>query len=142
MNFSSFFPLPLLLICVLMEFSSSASGDVKKLQIGIKKKIKDCKRRTRKGDQLKMHYTGKLESGEEFDSSIPRGDPLAFTLGAGQVIKGWDQGLLAMCVGEKRKLVIPADLGYGDSGAGDKIPGGATLVFEVELVNIDRKSEL
>ena len=59
-----------------------------------------------------------------------------------QVIKGWDQGLLAMCVGEKRKLVIPADLGYGDSGAGDKIPGGAVLVFEVELVNIDRKSEL
>ena len=59
-----------------------------------------------------------------------------------QVIKGWDQGLLAMCVGEKRKLVIPPDLGYGDSGAGDKIPGGAVLVFEVELVDIQRKNEL
>ena len=58
------------------------------------------------------------------------------------MIKGWDQGLLGMCVGEKRKLVIPPELGYGDSGAGAKIPGGAVLVFEVELVNIDRKSEL
>merc|ERR1712168_212983 len=110
-------------ICLLMEYSAAASGDVKKLQIGIKKKVKDCKRRTRKGDQLKMHYTGKLESGEEFDSSIPRGEPLAFTLGAGQVIKGWDQGLLNMCEGEKRKLVIPSDLAYGENGAPPKIPG-------------------
>ena len=85
---------------------------------------------------------GKLEDGTEFDSSIPRGEPLSFTLGAGQVIKGWDQGLLAMCAGEKRKLVIPPDLGYGDSGAGEKIPGGAVLVFEVELIKIDRKDEL
>ena len=83
-----------------------------------------------------MHYTGKLESGEEFDSSIPRGEPLAFTLGAGQVIKGWDQGLLNMCEGEKRKLVIPSDLAYGENGAPPKIPGGATLIFEVELVKI------
>merc|ERR1712198_157627 len=142
MNFSSFFPLPLLLICVLMEFSTAASGGDKKLQIGIKKKIQDCKRRTRKGDQLKMHYTGKLESGEEFDSSIPRGEPLAFTLGAGQVIKGWDQGLLNMCEGEKRKLVIPPDMGYGASGSPPKIPGNSVLVFEVELVKINRKSEL
>jgi len=131
----------LLCACVLDMFVDA--GDVKKLQIGVKKKVKDCTRRTRKGDDLKMHYTGKLHStGEEFDSSIPRGEPLAFTLGAGQVIKGWDQGLLNMCVGEKRKLVIPPHLGYGDSGAGAKIPGGATLVFEVELMAIEDKKEL
>merc|ERR1719233_1026969 len=86
-----------------------------------------------------MHYTGTLQDGTEFDSSIPRGEPLSFTLGSGQVIKGWDQGLLAMCAGGKRKLVIPPDLGYGDSGAGDKIPGGSVLIFEVELIKIDRK---
>merc|ERR1711868_70480 len=116
---------------------------ITKLQIGVKKRVEDCPMKSRKGDKLSMHYRGTLHAdGSEFDSSLDRGEPLSFTLGAGQVIKGWDQGLLAMCVGEKRKLVIPADLGYGDSGAGDKIPGGATLVFEVELVDIDRKSEL
>lgn len=76
-----------------------------------------------------------------FDSSLERG-PLSFTLGAGQVIKGWDQGLLNMCEGEKRRLVIPADLAYGDSGAGADIPGGATLIFETELKKIERKDEL
>merc|ERR1711893_333829 len=116
----------------------------KKLQIGVKKRVdpEKCTMKSRKGDTLQMHYTGKLESGEEFDSSIPRGEPFTFTLGAGQVIKGWDQGLLGMCEGEKRKLVIPPDLGYGDRGAGEKIPGGATLVFDVELIKIERKDEL
>lgn len=83
-----------------------------------------------------------MEDGTEFDSSIPRGQPLSFTLGAGQVIKGWDQGLLGMCEGEKRRLVIPSHLGYGKAGAGDKIPADATLIFEVELVKIERKNEL
>merc|ERR1712189_85597 len=87
----------------------------------------NCEVKSRKGDTLHMHYTGTLQDGSEFDSSYERGEPLSFTLGSGQVIKGWDQGLLNMCVGEKRKLVIPPDLGYGDSGAGDKIPGGAFL---------------
>lgn len=64
-----------------------------------------------------------MEDGEKFDSSLDRGDPFVFTLGAGQVIKGWDQGLLGMCEGEKRKLVIPSDLGYGERGAPPKIPG-------------------
>lgn len=89
-----------------------------------------------------MHYTGTLDDGTEFDSSIPRKEPFVFTLGVGQVIKGWDQGLLNMCEGEKRKLVIPPDLGYGERGAPPKIPGGATLTFEVELLKIERKSEL
>lgn len=69
--------------------------------------------------------------------SFSRNDPFKFQLGIGQVIKGWDQGLLGMCVGEKRKLVIPSDLGYGEHGAGDKIPGGATLHFEVECIAIE-----
>ena len=115
---------------------------VTKLQIGVKKRVENCEMKSRKGDTLHMHYTGTLQDGTEFDSSIPRGEPLSFTLGSGQVIKGWDQGLLAMCAGEKRKLVIPSDLGYGDSGAGDKIPGGSVLIFEVELIKIDRKDEL
>lgn len=114
----------------------------KKLQIGVKKRVDNCKTKSKKGDTLHMHYTGKLEDGTEFDSSIPRGEPFVFTLGSGQVIKGWDQGLLGMCVGEKRKLVIPSDMGYGDRGAPPKIPGGATLIFEVELLDIKRQDEL
>ena len=90
----------------------------------------------------KRHYVGKLEDGTEFDSSIGRNEPFVFTLGVGQVIKGWDQGLLDMCEGEKRKLIIPSHMGYGDHGAPPKIPGGATLIFEVELLKINRKSDL
>lgn len=83
-----------------------------------------------------------MEDGTVFDSSIPREQPLTFTVGTGQVIKGWDQGLLGMCAGEKRRLVIPPELGYGASGAGDKIPPDATLIFETELIKIERKEEL
>ncbi|KAL6108317.1 peptidyl-prolyl cis-trans isomerase FKBP2 [Pungitius pungitius] len=122
--------------------AAESGGDKKKLQIGIKKRVDNCPIKSRKGDVLNMHYTGKLEDGTEFDSSVPRDRPFTFTLGTGQVIKGWDQGLLGMCEGEKRKLVIPAELGYGDRGAPPKIPGGATLIFEVELLSIERKSEL
>jgi len=116
--------------------------NTKKLQIGVKKRVENCSKRSKSGDTLHMHYTGTLDDGTEFDSSIPRGEPFVFTLGVGQVIKGWDQGLLNMCEGEKRKLVIPSDLGYGSRGAPPKIPGGATLIFEVELLKIERKSEL
>ncbi|KAL4659980.1 peptidyl-prolyl cis-trans isomerase FKBP2-like isoform X2 [Arapaima gigas] len=134
----------LLLVVTLLSVAPVVvnGGDKKKLQIGIKKRVDNCPIKSRKGDVLNMHYTGKLEDGTEFDSSIPRNQPFTFTLGTGQVIKGWDQGLLGMCEGEKRKLVIPSELGYGDRGAPPKIPGGATLIFEVELLSIERRSDL
>ena len=91
------------------------------------------------GDSLKVHYTGTLEDGTKFDSSLDRGDPFVFTLGVGQVIQGWDLGLLEAKVGDKRKLTIPADLGYGETGAGGgKIPPGATLIFEIEVLEINK----
>jgi len=133
------------LLVALIHLSNAAeekSAAKKKLQIGVKKRVENCEQKSRRGDLLSMHYTGKLEDGTEFDSSIPRGEPLQFTLGSGQVIKGWDQGLLGMCVGEKRKLVIPPELGYGATGAPPKIPGNSVLIFEVELTKIDRKNEL
>ncbi|EXV00063.1 FKBP-type peptidyl-prolyl cis-trans isomerase [Metarhizium robertsii] len=96
-----------------------------------------CDRKTQKGDKVAMHYKGTLgDSGKKFDASYDRGQPLQFTLGAGQVIAGWDKGLLDMCIGEKRTLTIPSELAYGDRGIGP-IPPGATLIFETELVGID-----
>ena len=93
--------------------------------------------RPKPGDSVSVHYTGWLKSGQKFDSSHDRGQPLAFPLGRGRVIKGWDEGVASMRVGGKRKLVIPAHLGYGDRGAGGVIPPGATLIFEVELLAIN-----
>ncbi|TRY54166.1 hypothetical protein DNTS_034841, partial [Danionella cerebrum] len=122
--FSSDMRPSLLLVVTLLSIPMALvqGTEKKKLQIGIKKRVDNCPIKSRKGDILNMHYTGKLEDGTEFDSSIPRNQPFTFTLGTGQVIKGWDQGLLGMCEGEKRKLVIPSELGYGDRGAPPKIP--------------------
>jgi hypothetical protein len=89
------------------------------------------------GDKVSVHYTGTLLDGTKFDSSVDRGTPFSFTLGANRVIAGWEQGVLGMKVGEKRKLTIPPELGYGAGGVPGAIPGNATLIFEVELLGIN-----
>jgi len=104
----------------------------------------DCTSKAKSGDSIQVHYSGTLfANGNKFDSSYDRGRPLPLTLGVGQVIKGWDEGLQGMCVGEKRTLTIPPNKAYGTRGAGKKIPGSSTLVFDVELMGLEsRKDEL
>jgi FKBP-type peptidyl-prolyl cis-trans isomerase len=88
------------------------------------------------GKLVSVHYTGKLTNGKVFDSSHTRGEPIEFPLGAGHVIKGWDEGIALMKVGGKATLTIPPELGYGQRGAGGAIPPNATLIFDVELVAV------
>ncbi|KAK4108364.1 hypothetical protein N656DRAFT_718414 [Canariomyces notabilis] len=97
----------------------------------------ECDRKTQKGDTINVHYRGTLQSnGQKFDASYDRGAPFSFQLGAGMVIKGWDEGLLDMCIGEKRTLTIAPSYGYGERAVGP-IPAGSTLVFETELMGIE-----
>jgi len=90
------------------------------------------------GKQVKVHYTGILDNGTKFDSSVDRKEPFSFVIGVGQVIPGWDEGVMSMKVGGKRKLIIPAKLGYGPRGAGGVIPPNATLHFDVELLDVGK----
>jgi len=115
------------------EIVTTPSG----LKVEYLSKPDNCDRQAKNGDMLEMHYTGTLEDGKKFDSSRDRAEPFKFQIGVGQVIKGWEEGVQGMCVGETRKLMVPPELGYGEQGAGDIIPGGATLVFDVELINIE-----
>lgn len=89
-----------------------------------------------KGKMVSVHYTGTLENGQKFDSSRDRGEPIEFPLGVGYVIPGWDQGIAQMRVGDKAKLTIPAHLGYGEAGVPGVIPPNATLIFDVELMDV------
>lgn len=120
-----------------LAVAACANADEAELKVETVFKPEECEKLSKSGDMLSMDYTGTLEDGTKFDSSVDRKQPFNFQLGAGQVIKGWDQGLLDMCVGEKRKLIVPPSLGYGDQGAGEVIPGGATLHFDVELLSMN-----
>lgn len=91
-----------------------------------------------RGDTVKVHYTGWLENGTKFDSSVDRDRPFSFPVDVGYVIKGWDEGVKGMKIGGKRRLIVPAELGYGAHGAGDVIPPHSILIFEVELLEVSR----
>ncbi|MFH1457489.1 MAG: FKBP-type peptidyl-prolyl cis-trans isomerase [Patescibacteria group bacterium] len=95
-------------------------------------------RQVQPGDKITVHYTGMLLDGTKFDSSIDRGEPFGLTIGAGQVIQGWEQGIPGMKIGEQRRLFIPSELAYGAQGAGNLIGPNADLVFDVELISIDK----
>jgi len=119
---------------------SAAEPPPKELKIDTTYAPSECPAKAQNGDAIKVHYTGTLFSnGNKFDSSVDRGQPLPLTLGIGQVIKGWDQGLVGMCLNEKRTLTIPSDLAYGSRGFGSVIPPNSALVFDVELVGLDTK---
>ena len=133
-----------------MTETNDAAADVLEVAPGLTARIlrRGYGRAADAGDYVEVHYTGWLHDpeaednrGEKFDSSVDRGQTFHFTLGARQVIQGWDQGVAGMLLGETRELTIAPEMGYGDRGAGNVIPPGATLVFEVELKGLEAPSD-
>lgn len=126
---------------VLFIFASLVTaGSLENLQIGVTKRvpIDQCDIKAKAGSIVDVHYTGYLRDNlKQFDSSYSRGTPISFKLGSGQVIKGWDQGLLGMCIGEERKIQIPSKLAYGERGIPGVIPRNADMIFDVKLVDIN-----
>ena len=118
--------------------TNMSDSEIKETGTGLKYKVitAGTGATPKKGDTVTVHYVGNLEDGTTFDSSRDRNSPFSFKLGVGQVIKGWDEGLSLMRVGDRYTLIIPPDLGYGDRGAGGVIPAKATLIFDVELLRI------
>jgi len=128
----------------LLSFSLLAAAAVgvlaEELKIDVTLPV-ECERKTQAGDKIHVHYKGTLQSdGSKFDASYDRGTPFSFKLGGGQVIKGWDEGLLNMCIGEKRTLTVPPEYGYGQRSVGP-IPAGSVLIFETELMGIEGVSK-
>jgi FK506-binding protein 2 len=127
-------------LLAVVAFADSAVHPPTELKIDVTHLPSDCPAKAQTGDKIQVHYTGTLHSnGNKFDSSLDRGQPLPLTLGVGQVIKGWDDGLQGMCLNEKRTLTIPSNLAYGSRGFGSVIPANSALVFDVELVGLESK---
>jgi len=120
----------------MMHSNAKPTPPPPEMKVDVTFRPEECLQKTRVGDTIEVHYTGKLEDGTVFDSSIPRGSPFSFKIGTGQVIPGWERGLQGMCVGERRKLVIPHQYAYGEAGYPPVIPPSSTLYFEVELISI------
>ncbi|KMZ66821.1 Peptidyl-prolyl cis-trans isomerase [Zostera marina] len=136
LSFYAFFVI--IAIDLFINVSAKKFKDVAELQIGVLYRPDDCSTNSaRQGDIIKIFYKGMLTDGTVFDSSQEKNNPYEFELYSGIVINGWDQGILGMCVGEKRRIKIPPKLAYGDEGSPPKIPGGATLIFDTELYSIE-----
>ncbi|KAH7826120.1 putative FK506-binding protein 2 precursor [Monocercomonoides exilis] len=119
---------------------NGGESETPKVKIITLMKPDDCSEKTRKGCKVSVHYVGTVsETGEEFDNSWSRKEPFSFRLGEGHVIKGWEEGLLDMCVGEKRKLIVPAELAYGEAGIPDQIPPNAELTYIIDLMDMKNK---
>ncbi len=125
----------IVLLTILMGMSISSQEPA---NLVIEDKVVGTGEEATVGKRVSVHYSGFLTNGTMFDSSIPRKTPFTFTLGAGEVIQGWDKGVVGMKVGGKRKLTIPSKLGYGPRGAGGVIPPNATLIFDVELLKVEK----
>lgn len=134
----------LILCSYLISLHREISAGAKKrkdLETIVEFKPAYCGEKADNGDFVSVHYTGTLENGQMFDSSLAKGrQPLEFQLGKGKVIKGWEMGIKGMCIGEKRKLIIPPHLGYGSRAIENVIPANSVLIFETELISIKKKS--